>query len=128
MKVRAVTKSIRISPRKVRLVVDAVRNLSIDDAFRVLQITEKKAGTVIAKTLQSAVANAANNANLDKNNLVIARMMVNEGVPLKRFHPSTRGRVHAYKKRSSILEIVLEEKAAPLVKSEVVEPKKGGEK
>jgi large subunit ribosomal protein L22 len=124
MEVRAISKSVRISPRKVRLVVDAVRHMPIDEALQALRVTQKKAAQVVAKTLQSAVANATNNAKLDKNNLVIGSIMVNEGQSLKRFRPSTRGRTHPYKKRGSSLTIILKEKAIPLVNAEVIEPEK----
>lgn len=110
MEVRAVAKSIRISPRKVRLVADAIRNLPIEDAYRVLQVAEQKASGPIQKTLKSAVANAVVNANLEAKNLFIATVMVNQGQVLKRFRPSTRGRIHPYKKRGSHLTIVLKEK------------------
>lgn len=112
MEVRAVAKSVRVSPRKMRLVVDAIRNLPINDAYRVLAVTQKRASLVITKTLNSAVANAVNNAKLDKQNLVIDSVLVNEAQALKRFRPSTRGRIHPYKKRGSHLTIVLKEKVA----------------
>lgn len=107
------------------MIADAIRTMPIEEAFQLLEVTPKRAARVIAKTLQSAVANATNNAKLDKNNLVIASIMVNEAPALKRFHPSSRGRAHPYKKRGSHLSIVLKEKArvAPLVASEVVEQK-----
>lgn len=126
MEVRAISKSIRISPRKVRLVADAIRNLSVDQAMYLLLTSQKRAARPIAKTLKSAVANALNNAQLDQNNLVIASIMVNEGQALKRFHPSTRGRIHPYKKRSSHITIVVKEKVvkAPV---QVVDQKKADE-
>jgi large subunit ribosomal protein L22 len=119
MEVRARAKSVRVSPRKMRLVVDAVRNLSIDEAFRVLSAAEQKAATPIMKVLQSAIANAVNNAQLDRNSLKIGSIQVTEGQAFKRFRPSTRGRVHPYKKRGSIITVVVAEKqnyqAAPTV-------------
>jgi len=118
MEVRAISKSIKQSPRKMRLVADAIRNLSIDDAFHVLQATTKRASGPLEKTLLSAIANATNNAKLERNNLIIASIMVNEGQALKRFHPSTRGRVHAYKKRSSHVTIILKEKEVKQVKDQ----------
>lgn len=111
MQVRAVAKSVRMSPRKIRLVADAIRQLSIAEAFQILEATQNRAAGPIFKTLESAVANAVTNNNLDKQNLVIESIMVNEGQALKRFHPSSRGRVHPYKKRSSHITIVLKEKA-----------------
>lgn len=121
---KATTKSIRMSPRKVRLVADAIRRLPINEALRILQTTQKYAALPVAKTLKSAIANATNNAKLDRNNLLIASIQVTEGQSLKRFHPSTRGRVHPYKKRTSHLTIVLQEKTA----FAKVSAAKGGEK
>lgn len=115
MQVRAVAKSVRMSPRKIRLVADAIRQLSIADAFQILEATQNRAAGPISKTLESAVANAVTNNNLDKQNLIIESIMVNEGQALKRFHPSSRGRVHPYKKRSSHITIVLKEKAVKKV-------------
>ena len=69
MEVRAVAKSVRISPRKLRLVAEAVKRMPIDDAYRVLEMTHKRAALVVQKTLKSAVANAVKNANLDSKNL-----------------------------------------------------------
>lgn len=109
MEITARAKSVRISPRKVRLVADAVRNMSIDTAIHSLQATHKRAADVIEETLKSAVANAVNNAKLGKENLIIDSILVTEGQALKRFHPSTRGRIHPYKRRSSHLTIILKE-------------------
>ena len=111
MEVKAIAKSVRVSPRKLRLIADAMRNRQIDDANRVLEVTHKRAAKIFQKTLRSAVANAVNNAKLETNNLLIASVMVNEAPAFKRFRPSTRGRIHPYKKRGSHLTIVLKEKA-----------------
>ena len=110
MEVKAISKSVRMCPRKVRLVADAIRTLSIDQAFQVLEATQKRASLPIMKTLQSAIANAARNNDLDVKNLVISSVMVSEAQALKRFHPSSRGRVHPYKKKGSHIRIVLKEK------------------
>ncbi len=117
MEVRAIAKSVRVSPRKLRLIADAMRNRQIDDANRVLEVTQKRAAKIFQKTLRSAVANAVNNAKLETNNLLIASVMVNEAPAFKRFRPSTRGRIHPYKKRGSHLTIVLKERviAAPVL-------------
>jgi len=124
MEVRALAKSVRMSPRKVRLIADAIRQLSIEEAFQVLQATQNRAAGPLEKVLQSAIANATTNNNLDKNNLIIASIMVNEGQALKRFHPSSRGRVHPYKKKSSHVTIILKEK---LVKAAVLKADKADE-
>jgi large subunit ribosomal protein L22 len=130
MEVRAIAKSQRVSPRKLRLVAEAVKHMSIDDAYAVLEITHKKAAQIMQKTLKSAVANAVTNAKLDKDQLLIASVMVNEAPPLKRFRPSTRGRIHPYKKRGSHLTIILKEKpgAAGALDKKALEAKDKKEK
>lgn len=105
----AQSKSVKISPRKVRLVVDLLRNLSVDKALEALLVTRKRASLVIEKTLKSALANAAHNAGVSQEALFIDRIEVSEGPALKRYHPSSRGRVHPYKKRSSHIKIILKE-------------------
>ncbi len=107
---------IKTSTRKVRLVADSIRGLSIDEAQDALSVIDKRGAHHLEKALNSAVANAVNNAKLDKSNLMIKTIDVNEGAFLKRFRPSTRGRIHPYKKRSSNIRIVLEEKVAAPIK------------
>jgi large subunit ribosomal protein L22 len=116
MQVQAISKSVRISPRKVRLVADAIRTMPVESALASLNVMPKRAARAIAKTLQSAVANATNNAKLDRAALQIVRIDVSEGQSLKRFHPSTRGRIHPYKKRSSHIRIILEDQKKEAVK------------
>ncbi len=108
---------IRTSTRKIRLVADAIRGLSLDEALDVLSVIKKRGAHDLGKVLKSAAANALNNSKLDRNNLKIKTIDVNEGTALKRFHPSTRGRVHPYKKRSTNVRIVLEEIQKGEVKS-----------
>lgn len=110
MKIQAISKNVRISPRKVRLVAEAVKPLSVSEALVALKVMRKRAGVSIAKTLESALANAVNNAKLDRGTLSIFDIEVNEGQAFKRFHASTRGRIHPYKKRSSHIRVVLEER------------------
>lgn len=111
---------IRTSTRKVRLVADAIRNLSVLDALDALSVIDKRGAHDLEKVLKSAIANAVNNSKLEKNSLKIKEIDVNEGTSLKRFRPSTRGRIHRYKKRSTNIRIVLEEKVdkQSLVKEE----------
>jgi large subunit ribosomal protein L22 len=103
---------IKTSTRKVRLVADSIRGLSVSEAQDALSVIDKRGASHLDKALKSAIANAVNNSNLERNNLVIATIDVNEGAFLKRYRPSTRGRVHPYKKRTSNIRIVLEEKVA----------------
>ena len=106
--VKAITNNTRISPRKVRIVADAIRSKSLQDALDVLSVMRKRGGYVLEKTLRSAVANAKNNADLSEESLRIKSITITDGPFLKRFRPSTRGRVHPYKRRSSNIRIVLE--------------------
>lgn len=110
MEVIAQTNQIRISPRKVRLVADAIRDLPMEEAVAVLNVVEKRGASILKKTLASAIANAVNNAKLDRTLLTIARIEVTDGPALKRYHASTRGRIHPYKRRSSNIRIVLKER------------------
>lgn len=121
---------VKTSPRKVRIVADAIRNLSVSEAEDALSVIEKRGARHLQKALKSAVSNAVNNSNLQKGNLIIKTLDVNEGMVIKRFHPSTRGRIHPYQKRSSNIRIVLEEKVATPVASEVkaIEAPKKAEK
>lgn len=112
MEVTASAKSLRISTRKVRLVADSIRKMSAKKALDTLSLVEKRSAASLIKILKSAMANAVNNAKISADDLVIDQLIVTEGPFLKRFHASTRGRIHPYKKRSSHIKIVLKEKGA----------------
>lgn len=125
---KAEAKNLKVSPRKMRLVVDGVKNMQITAAIAVLTSTPKRAGTPIRKALESAIANAVNNGNVDKNDLFISEMFVNEGVAYKRYHFAARGRIRPYKKKTSHLKVILGvnevSKVEPKARVEVV--KEGG--
>lgn len=101
---------IKTSTRKVRLIGDSIRKLGIFEALDALSIMNKKAARDLEKVLKSAVANAQNNFKLEKNNLRIKEIDINEGMVFKRYRPSTRGRTHPYKKKTTNIRIILEEK------------------
>ncbi len=109
MQITAFSKSVQVAPRKMRLVADVIRKQELDNALSTLSILKKRGADILEKTLRSALANATNR-DLQKNNLFIKSIDVSEGPAYKRFHPSTRGRVHPYKKRTSHIRIILEEK------------------
>jgi large subunit ribosomal protein L22 len=109
MKITAEANQINVSTRKVRIVADEIRGMSLDDALVALSFTRKRAAGPIKKVIESAIANAVNNANLKKESLALSAIEVNEGVSFKRFRPSTRGRVHPYKKRTSHIRVILED-------------------
>lgn len=123
MEVRAISKSVRMGPRKIRLVADMIRHLSIDSAIRALQASDKRAAIPLEKTLMSAVANAVNNSGVEKDSLLIESINITDGTSLKRFHPSTRGRVHPYKRRSSHIRIVLKTKKPKTIAKKTEEKK-----
>lgn len=108
MQVKAVSKYNRISARKTRLVADMVRGQKASTAFSVLKFTPKKAARLVEKTLKSAVANAENNFGIDKKDLVISTILVDEGPTLKRHRPRARGVASAILKRTAHVTIVVE--------------------
>lgn len=110
MQAKAVAKTVRIAPRKARLVVDLIRGKQIGEAVAILQHTPKAASTIIEKVLNSAVANAEHNYEMDVNNLVVSQAYVDEGPTLKRFRPRAMGRASQINKRTSHITIVVSEK------------------
>jgi large subunit ribosomal protein L22 len=107
---KAIAKHVRISPQKVRLVVDMVRGRRVEEALGVLNFTTKRAAKIVAKTLRSAVANAENNLNLDVDRLFVKSAQVGEGPTWKRIMPRAQGRATPIFKRTSHITIVLDEK------------------
>lgn len=110
LEVKAQAKFQRISPRKVRLVVGLLRNLSISQARSQLSSLQKGSASTVLKVLESAVANAVNNNKLSADNLVIIRAFVDGGPTLKRWTPRAFGRASAIRKRTSHITIVVGEK------------------
>lgn len=110
MEVKATAKYIRISPRKVRLVVDTVRGKKVDDALAILKFLPTPAAREVAKVVKSAAANAENNYQMSPSDLHIVKVYADEGPTLKRFRPRSHGRVSPVLKRSSHITVVVEEK------------------
>jgi large subunit ribosomal protein L22 len=110
MEAKAVLRTVRIAPRKVRLVIDLIRGKQVGEAVAILKHTPKTSSPVIEKLLNSAIANAEHNYDLDVNNLVVTQAYVNEGPTLKRFRPRAMGRASAINKRTSHITIVVAEK------------------
>ena len=110
MQAKAVARTVRIAPRKARLVIDLIRGKQIGEAVAILRHTPKTASPIIEKVLKSAVANAEHNFEMDVNNLVITEAYVGEGPTLKRFRPRAMGRASAINKRTSHITIVVSEK------------------
>ena len=110
MQAKAVARTVRIAPRKVRLVVDLIRGKQIGEAVAILNHTPKAASIVVEKLLKSAAANAEHNYEMDLNNLVVSEVFVDEGPTLKRFRPRAMGRASAINKRTIHITLVVSEK------------------
>jgi large subunit ribosomal protein L22 len=112
---KASLKNLRISARKVRLVADMIRGKQVEEARNILSFNDKKAAEPLKKLLDSAVANAEHAATetkdrVDTDEWVVGMIQVNEGRTLYRFQPAARGRAAKIRKRSSHIDLVLQEK------------------
>ena len=110
MESRATLKFARISPRKVKIVMDLIRNQDADKAMAILKFTPKAACEPLAKLLASAMANAENNHGMDVSKLYVAECFACPGPILKRIRPKDHGRAHRILKRTSHMTIVLKER------------------
>ena len=109
MEAKAIAKTVRIAPRKARLVADLIRGKKIGEAYAILRNTDKKASEIIEKVLMSAVANADHNLSLDVNTLFVKEAFVNEGRTLKRFRARAKGSASRINKRTSHITVVVAE-------------------
>ncbi|WP_324716991.1 50S ribosomal protein L22 [Carboxydochorda subterranea] len=107
MEARAVARYQRISPRKVRQVIDLIRGKSYDEAVAILKFTPKAASPLVQKVLRSAAANAENNHNLDPHRMYVARAFADPGPVMKRVMPRARGMAYLIRKRTSHVTVVL---------------------
>lgn len=105
----SVARYVRIAPRKVRLVADLIRGKRVDEALAILRLTPRSASPVLEKLLNSAVANAEHNFEMNPDDLMIGKIFVDEGPTLKRFRPRAQGRASRINKRTSHITIVLTE-------------------
>ena len=110
MEAKASLRHARISPRKVQIVLDLIRNKPADQAMAILRHTPKAACEPIEKLIKSAAANAETNHNMDKNNLYVAECFACPGPILKRVRPAPKGSAHRILKRTSHITLVLKEK------------------
>ncbi|MCQ2462221.1 MAG: 50S ribosomal protein L22 [Clostridia bacterium] len=100
---------VRIAPRKVKIVLDLIRNQPADKAMAILQYTPKAACEEVSKLLKSAMANAENNHDMDVSRLYVAECYVNQGPTLKRIRPRDKGRAYRINKKTSHITLVLRE-------------------
>ncbi|OGI31345.1 MAG: 50S ribosomal protein L22, partial [Candidatus Moranbacteria bacterium RIFOXYB12_FULL_35_8] len=110
MKVNAKLKNLRVAPRKSKIVADLIKGLDVLDALDQLEIHIKRTSPHVKKLLLSAIANAENNFGLDKNNLYVCEAKIGAGPTLKRWMPKAFGRAGEILKRTSNIEIILEER------------------
>ncbi len=110
MEAKAITKYVRISPRKVRQVVDLIRGKKVDEALAILKYTPKRASEVVTKVVKSAAANAENNLQLDKDELFVTACYVDQGPTLKRYQPRAMGRADVLRKRTSHITVMVGDK------------------
>lgn len=112
MQVEATARNIRVSSRKLRLILDRLPGLSVDQALALLRYMPSPHAVSVSKVVRSAAANAENNFDMDVDDLFIREAVANEGPTIKRFRPRSRGRVSPLLKRSSHITIVLDEREA----------------
>ena len=126
MEATATLRYARISPRKVKIVIDLIRNKPVGTALAILRNTPKAASEPVEKLLLSAMANAENNHGMDVETLYVAEIYSGQGSTLKRIRPRAQGRAFRINKRTSHTTIVLKSKevVAPKVKEPVKKPRK----
>lgn len=107
---RAVLKYARISSRKVKIVIDLIKNKNLEEAYGILRFTPKAASSILMKLVKSAEANAVTNNGLDKEDLYVAEAYATQGPTLKRIMPRAQGRANRINKRTSHITVVLKEK------------------
>lgn len=110
MEARAYLRNARIAPRKVQIVLDLIRNKPVDIALATLELTPKAASPMVAKLLKSAMANAENNHNMNKDDLYVSECFVCPGPIMKRVMPRSHGRAFRILKRTSHITLVVKEK------------------
>jgi large subunit ribosomal protein L22 len=111
MEVRAVSKYVRISPQKVRKLVDAVKGKPVESALDILKFMPLKAAGIVEKAMRSAVANADQNPDVDVDLLVVRNIIADQGPTLKRFRARARGRGTRILKRTSHITVILSEES-----------------
>ena len=99
----------KVAPRKARLVVDSIRNKTVQDALEALKFLHKKSAPMVYKMIESAIANATHKATVDPDNLIVKDAFVNEGPTMKRFLPRAQGRATPIRKRTSHITIKIAE-------------------
>jgi len=110
MEAKAIAKYVRTSSMKIGIVLDLIRGKNVNEAFAILQYTPKNAAEVVTKVLKSAVANAENNLELNRDSLYVSEAYCGPGPTLKRFQPHAQGRAFSIMKRSTHITVVVKER------------------
>lgn len=110
MEVKATAKTLRIQPRKARLVLDLIRGKDVEEAAAICKFLPNKGGELVGKVLKSAVANAVHNNDLDETKLYVKACYADEGVTMKRYMPRAKGSASPIHKRTSHITIIVAEK------------------
>lgn len=124
MAVKAESKNVRLSPRKVAAVAALVRGRTVADALVILEHTPRRSALSVLKTIKSAQANATHNHNYKAEGLYIAEITVNHGTRMKRFKPAAMGRALPFMKRSSHIRVLVEGEQRPAKKPAAVKAAK----
>lgn len=106
----AVAKGVRVTPRKIRLVLDVVRGRDVDDVLKLLKVINKSASSAVYKVIKSAAANATNNFGLDYDALYVAEIQVSDAFRIKRFIPRAKGSASSIIKRNSNIRVIVKER------------------
>ena len=110
MEVKAVAKNVRLTPRKVRIVLDLVRGKDVKEALAILKFTPRNTAPVVSKLIKSAVANATNNHQMNEEKLYVKTIYADEARVLKRWMPRAKGSASQILKRSSHITVVVDER------------------
>ena len=110
MQAKAIARTVGVTPRKARLVVDLVRGKTVVEALEILSVLNKSAVTPVTKVIKSAVANATNNFNMNEENLYIKTAYVDDGIRMKRYMPRAKGSASGLTKRTCHITIIVAER------------------
>lgn len=110
MEAKALVTGVRVTPRKVRLVIDLVRGKDVKVALGILANVNKSATPIVVKLIRSAAANAINNNGMDESKLYISEIYANDGMRIKRFIPRAKGSASSIVKRTSQITCVVKER------------------
>jgi large subunit ribosomal protein L22 len=107
---KATAKYIRVAPNKARQVINLIRGKRVDEALAILKFKPKRVAEVVEKVLNSAIANAEHNFDMDRENLIVSQIYVDQGPSMKRIVPRAMGRADMIRKRTSHITVVVGEK------------------